>query len=381
MSWVTFDDAADFSARMRSVGSTALAWVPVAPDLRSRPGDATFHNILPGTAAGPKYAVLLRERVPACGDADAFFAAAEAAARPRPVVAVFVSRDESVVGRCTTVQACGTNSMAVTLVHSHVDVGRVSQLLVESNAVMARHELNAERVRRLSGDPGAIASVLDDLAFVVFVALKRYVDCAGRVLGACGEAPDLVALSADVPGLVTPVLAANGRRYVRAAATFELPGCVVAVVHVDVVGTWWSADDDFVRRLLGVRVVFVVGSGWAGALECDNVSTSPWGVEGTTMLVVNVRDVPVAHVVHVIEPATDAALRCPDALAELKSVLGRACDADTDARIRQRRGERSRARAVRVIARAVDANLDGILKRLWRPDGGLARGLAAKWHD
>jgi hypothetical protein len=115
----------DYARRRGADVETARSFVEGWND-----ADEVFHNLAEeqwSNHCGFVYAVLACNQVHDVEDANKFFSSANSRSSC-PSLLLFASRDEAEVGRCATVEVKGF-SLAITLVHSQIDVEDIFDLL------------------------------------------------------------------------------------------------------------------------------------------------------------------------------------------------------------------------------------------------------------
>lgn len=305
-------------------------------------------------------------------------------------IAIFASRDESLTGRCMSVQRRGA-SLAVTLVHSQLEfvdiVDAIWHIHEDLEAFSLLHSMIQDVIEGYSIAEAEANTCLKAGTQGVDLATIRLLQHLDRRLwkdmnardtadGAYGQPPDLSKLLEHAPGPVVQIP--------------DLPEdvCGVTIMGGDVAVLSTPTDEgghmvmsDIRMSLANARAVFVVYQHIHFVTDLSpDVTVYRSGRPGAPKVCVDVRGVPVAHVTHIIEVALRPALiylRTGLAQEVLEHLLTKPCTRTIEASIEAR--HHARVRAYQTIARAVDANLEAIKARLWRPDGRLAMAMFAHW--
>jgi hypothetical protein len=392
MSWVDTADVDNFDQYLeRDPGIDVVT----RPLVHMSPHDVSVQNITLPNDQPFLFAVLIRDQIRSQSeDADSFFAAVQST-MDDPILMVFASRDESMVGRCTTVQRVGA-CIAVTLVHSSItfdDIADYANIHAMERFSALHRNLRSLLMDGHPDDRSTFQDAISDCgmlaAFKTQLHMTRWMPeiDARRTGGAGGEPPNLCALFADARGPVQHI--SDVPDGVRCAAT--LMGGLVAIVCRD-------ADDvdhgrvchDFVTSL-GARVIFSVSQRKEVVIDKLNSAGLSYlykrNAHESYSPCVGVCGVSMMHIARVIGPACDLANACRDNFNnsgaschdELDRLLEDACDGRAQELVEMHRQELVDARAV--FARVIDRNLERIKARLWRPNGRLATTLIGGWSE
>lgn len=357
----------------------------------SGPHDILFNNLEVDPDEQPfLFSVLIRDKIyDPSEDADSFFSDTEITTH-LPILMVFASRDERLVGRCVTVQRVGV-CIAVTIVHSDIEIYDVTSCVhVEG---MDRFHMLANNLSTLE-HPG-IRSIFDfslkDFGMLVALKIKHIVttqtsevDYLREEGNTYGAAPDLAALFADARGPVQQVEdVPSGIRY---AAT--LMGGLVAVMRTGE-DYAYETRDAFIKSL-GVRVVFIASHHDTHELELSwaHMSIKEYDGDEHKTVYIHTRGVSMMHLAHVIGPACDLANehyhKNPPPISayftrHMVRLLEDGCDWRTQETVDAHQQEILNAKAV--FARTINRNLERIKAHLWRPTGRLAATMTEGWQE
>jgi hypothetical protein len=345
---------------------------------------------IPSTA---KYAfgMHLADKITSASAPDAFFAWASREIPAHPAILVFMSLDESVLGRCSSVQTIG-GIIAITLVDDRLigfpedilsmdytcdlacysqtvrrfismqEIADTSRRCDDSNALQAAirntSELMAVRVRKVLHEDG--------------LANSPWIYCYPQT---CGSFPDVSKLFTHVRGPVEVKYAFDTDG--QAAAVRIMGGDVAIHLTRDVNG----ANIDLLSHFIHATIVFFVHIPEVN----DSASTGFHQHQAGNRVDVYVDGVPPSHVIHVIDEAVETIRlwrteTVPTTKLDLKRklvhILTSACDASAhdralSARVRTRRLSHA-------LARTLDANLEAIKAHLWRPGGRLVAAMMGR---
>ena len=318
---------------------------------------------------------------------DAFFAMASRQST-LPTLMVYVSPDESVLGRCGASQKCDEN-VAVTIVDA--DLFDMSTVITEYMAVsMMRYVSTFTELMRVR-QPLLLAENDDAVASMGRLALSDAIsDGSHLVVLRCKE---------ELRYTRTPCKRADIQRAANATALLAHARGPVKTIDLETVGctacTIMGGDVALVCGSCGsgvhtvpstepalgaCRVIFITG-------DPLHLIFSPGSVHldetfGTNRLVISATEGPPAHLAHVIERASTVALQLrahmlvtaewnPGLHQELMTLVSAACDHyehewALGARV-------AATHVVRAMDRLVDANLASIKAKLWAPDAPLCR--------
>jgi hypothetical protein len=343
-------------------------------------------------------AILVCDKLTQCESVNAYFTSSASVTDPRPAFMAFVSRDESIAGRCMSVQVMTGGHVVVTIVHAHLKLSDIGDLIVDLETTLIRHDNRFQHMGQMTASvcPKVLLDAIKDSATIVAHQAQRYLDRTvekmdGREADRSqqdvtmfGEGPDLPTLLASAPGPIVEITKSLGA--IRSAVTIMMG--TVAVICIESDGYRGMGPATFVHSIPGVQVAFfVIQHKYDMPEEVVYVLPGLYGdngVELPTILDVDVFGVPMIHIAHIIEAAAKAAFThrrkfLTDRLSvkRLNQVIESACDRDMFDDIEARRTRR--ASAEDVIARTLDQNLERIKARLWRPEGRLARAMISQW--
>ena len=388
-------------------------------NIRANDGDEPLHQ----PPAPFLIALHARSAVRSAGEADAFFAAATDAAaaparpQPRPVLMVFATRDEAVMGRTCTVQA-GSSAIAITIADARLAARDLVEVVGRLGEPMQRFD---DMVTEMA-DYADAARVRDVAAAAMFPATTRThlldIGLRSTTARALGHARDLVVerarrvvedvvwrlqCTAHHSAALPPdmaVLTAACRGPVVVHPTADLPpgvlgaaefaaGDAALIVSACECGEPARAAWAIVstcQRFAAARVVVIAAA--ADAESHDAPAEVSIGMrvcqECTPAIVVETRGVSVTRVAHLCECVYGAALDARRAIMEhaewnlcdeIENMLVPAGSSASELAVAALRAQRVHAHAV--IARYVRTGLADIKARLWHPSGRLARRMVA----
>jgi hypothetical protein len=381
MSWVDNEDVDSFQECLFDERGLDIHTSPLT---HMSAHDISLQNISSPDEQPFLFATLIRDSVcDQSDDADSFFSTVEETLE-KPALLVFASRDESVVGRCATVQRMGA-CIAVTIVHSCITLDDITDLAyVEGleSYVELHDELHFYMTAAHPHRCRVYLHALDDSSMLMATKVQLHLakwmpKINSRQEGdAHGGVPDLAVLFANARGPVRQVTDVPDS--VRCAIT--LMGGQVAVICVATDGKERLASDNFAGSL-GARLVFMVSqhktvlidhlTSTVVFLRPDWPQIVMWGIS-------------MMHLAHVIGPACDLGSECGRKLCsgeschqDLKRLLEEACDARAQKTIEVHHQQLADARSV--IGRTVLSSLGRVKARLWRPDGPLVTSMMSEW--
>lgn len=356
-------------------------------------------------------AIHVRSAVRRAGEADAFFAAAADAAqaparvRTRPLLMLFVARDEAAAGRAWGVQA-GLDSVAITITDSRLNPGDLVQIVDRLDAPMRRYDdlatdmtdyAHASRMRFGVGRTATHAHLLDlglqsttaralsHARDLVIATARRVLDdvqsrVARRRAAAPAQPPDLAVLLSACRGPVVALGAETLPAGVLAAAKFAAGDGALVVSSIECGDAARAAWTTACERYPAARVVLLVAA--EDSMPHDTHAQISVGVRdgANPAIVIDTRGITVAHVAHFCEVVYGAALNARRALVEhmewnlceeIENALLPAGSTAAEHAIVELQVRRVHARAT--IARHVRGGLARTKARLWHPSGRLAR--------
>ena len=327
------------------------------------------------------FGVNFAHQVTSAAAPDAFFAWASERILGKPAVLIFISLDDTILGRCFSIQTVG-GIIAITLVDKRFQ--RFPALTL-AEAPLKRYNrvvctLQSIRDTSCSTTESTILDEsINDSATLVAKQIREvlgeeYPDAcelqwpgAHQTMREAGRMPDLAKLlSTNVRGPVEMVKnAAN-------VAIAKVMGGKLAIV--------FETDPDHATDLPALQTAEIIFCFKATAIDDDPVRT--WvrddTAAGHVRIIAVVQGIPPSHVIHVIEDAAYAANVLlyeftTHNVDKLVHILTSACDASAhdralSARVRTRRLSHA-------LARTLDANLEAIKAHLWRPDGRLVAAM------
>jgi hypothetical protein len=383
MSWVTATDLESHMDELREDLGIDVQW---EPSVDRSPHDILFNNLESDIDEQAfLFSVLIRDKIVAPSeDADSFFSDTESRTDGTcPVLMVYASRDETLVGRCVTVQRVGL-CIAVTIVHSDINIHDVS-LSAYVEGMYHFHDL-ADHLSSLDeqGPRHIMEDSLKDCGMLVAFKTLRLVtrhmseiDPIQEEGDTYGAAPDLVALFAHARGPVQQVEAVP--HGVRCAAT--LMGGAVAVMYTG------EGDDDVTRnafiKSLGVRVAFIASHHDTRELELSSANMSTKRCDKHKVVHIHTRGVSMMHLAHVIGPACDLANEEYRRIYYRNQVMVRLLEDGCNWRVQKvvNAHQQELLDAKAVFARTINRNLERIKTHLWRPTGRLVSTMIDDWSE
>lgn len=375
-------------------------------------------------------AVCVPARLHDAGDPDRFFASAydnvlasttrvsteeyddEFPGDERPAIFVFATRDESVAGRCASVQTIG-GCVALTIVDSRLTQFGIPRTISELSHALARYDTLFTQVMRHTLYNGSRygGQLLDVVKDAGEMALEKLVNRTRSTVEAHwyprhrndsdeddsdndsdesdeeGNAPNLTRLlCSGVGGLgaIEAIAAEDLPAGAMAASTFANGDAAMVVIHKPCPGVSFDYATRVAERVSGLACRVLI------AIELqhrEQAHTYKWRDRLSSytlfrdhaepIVCISACGVSVAHATHVAEIVYRCALRGRHGdhherrdIARISNVLERACTSAEELDIAGLR--EARAMAVATIKRTVSANLGSIKARLWRPDGRLA---------
>ena len=338
------------------------------------------------------FALNLADQVTSASAPDAFFAWASKEIPAQPAILMFLSRDESTIGRCSSVQTVG-GTVTVTLVddrlvgfpddilsmHSSGDLGSFSRTV---RRLMSMQDLAKTCVDNSNALEAAIQNTADVLASRVRKVLDEdslsnspWLPRTSPYLDTRGAFPDIAKLFTHVRGPVWHAIEPDSIGGLAAR---------VSIMGGDVIINLSSDENwpDACQRGMATTKPSMVFRVQIPTVNDVSLGTSIYQGQFGRPVSVNVEGTPLSHIVHVIDEAVDAihsweleTVEANKSNLERKviRILTSACDASAhdralSARVRARRLSHA-------LARTLDANLETIKAHLWRPGGRLVAAM------
>ena len=368
------------------------------------------------------FMVRVTDRLERAGDPDSFFSRAMAEteflttaghAYPdarRPGLIVFASRDETVAGRCVTVQTAGA-CVAVTIVDARLIPDHIAVLLLWMRQMLADYDRSytdaTMAMHRIRSVPGPVS--FEDAVYALGRSrevardylvdkLRRFIrerDICANLLddddGTVSDyipvilGPDLGRLLREAPGPIVVIANANLPDGVFAAASFA-GGDAALIALDDVDDHHWSDKVETVRKASFTHARVVIAVAPRAQSPQNRVGlTRVTLTDGHRLVRIKTNGVSIAHIAYVAEQAYLAALNFmngvdgQDVFGGVAAWTDGACSLESIRRIVERRVARERAR--RTIADTIAKNLECIKARLWRPEGRLVKGMVRTGTD
>jgi hypothetical protein len=307
---------------------------------------------------------------------DAFFEFGIDHLRGQPGVMLFLSCDESVLGRCTTVSRSGA-AIAITLVDSRIDPSSLCEYCFEHEMASFAHW--ARELRMAVNRDKANYELRRAVDRAKDAGAERMVTIFAKGLFTYNPArstrtvPDIACLLGRTEH--GPVVRVD-HAYEAIASIATIRGGRVAIICTDdgdIRTELVAFDGAITPEVQMAELVFVVSQNSKREWDPSYVHLMRAGDQDTHRYLIWCDGVSAAHLVHVIDEAVaigyraiDNADNFGDALISNERLLTHPCDREVNLRVLANRVKASRLR--HAMGRFVDANLETIKARLWAPE-------------